>query len=145
MNHLSSFLVALVLVVSSAALIVWHVRIWQQFQAKEMGERERNFRRRQFRRRVQTSALLGLLGGAILLGQLLFRPTQPHWFLVLYWSGVLLLVLWIALLATADMVATAFYYSRERSECAVQQAKLHAELRKARNGESHGHNGNGRA
>ncbi len=132
MNHLSIFVIAVLLVVASAGLIVWHIRTWNQFAAEEPGERELKFRRRQYRRRLQTSTMIGLLGVAIFVGQLLLDTVHSQKFHVYYWIGVLLLVLWILLLAIGDMVATSFYYSRERSDFAVQHAKLQAELRKAR-------------
>jgi UDP-N-acetylmuramyl pentapeptide phosphotransferase/UDP-N-acetylglucosamine-1-phosphate transferase len=135
-HHLSSFLFALALVLTSAALISWHLRMRSVWQEQEMPDRERDFRRRQFRRRIQTSAMLGVLGVAIFVGQLLMG--RVHWVLfpIIYWSCVLLLVLWLALLAVADMVATNFYYSREKSEFAAEQAKLQAELRKFREEEA---------
>ena len=82
----------------------------------ELDAREQNFRRRQYRRRLQTSAMLGVLGGAILVGQLLIAWPASESVLVLYWTGVFLLVLWLALLALADMAATRLYYGRERDK-----------------------------
>ena len=131
MNYLSSIIVSLVLCLSSAGLIVWHVRAGRRLQDAGLEAREQDFRRRQYRRRMQTSVMLGALGVAIFVGQLLLTPATSRWFLVIYWSGVLLLVLWMALLALADMAATSFYYSRERNDCIVAQAKLQGELRQA--------------
>ena len=65
MNYLSSIVVSLVLCVSSAGLLVWHVRAWKRLQDAGIDPRERNFRHRQYRRRMQTSAMLGLLGAAL--------------------------------------------------------------------------------
>ena len=96
----------------------------------EIDSREREFRRRQYRRRMQTSAMLGVLGVAILIGQLLMIWLTSRTFLVIYWSGVLLLLLWVVLLALADMAATAIYYSREKNSYAVEQARLQGELRR---------------
>ncbi len=141
MNYLSSIVVALVLLVSSAGLIAWHVRAWRRLQQGEIEPRERAFRRRQFRRRVQTSAMLGLLGVVILVGQALMIWVTSRMFLVIYWSGVLLLVLWVVLLALADMAATVFYYSREKSNYLVEQAKLQGELRRVRDQEARARNG----
>jgi len=146
MPHLSSFLVATLLVLASVGLIVWHVRTWKRSRHAELAERERNFRLRQLRRRVQTSVMIGLLGVAIFAGQLLLDANTPWKFQVIYWIGVLALVLWIALLAVADMTATSLYYSREKSDFVAEHAKLQAALRKARQEEasaknSRGHNG----
>ena len=84
----------LVLCASSGGLIVWHVRAWKRLQAAEIEPRERDFRRRQYRRRMQTSAMLGVLGVAILVGQLLMLWVVSQLFLAIYWGGVLLLLLW---------------------------------------------------
>ena len=132
MNYLPSIVAALVLCLSSAALIAWHIRAWKRTQAAEIKAREREFRRRQYRRRMQTSGMLGLLGVAIFVGQLLMIAITSRLILVIYWSGVLLLVLWMALLAVADMVATGFYYSREKNNYIVEHARLQGELRRAR-------------
>jgi hypothetical protein len=141
MNDLSSIVVALILVGTSVALIARHVRVWKQLREEELDERELNFRRRQFRRRVQTSAMIGLLGVAIVVGQVLLDVVKSPKLQVYYWIGVLALLLWIVLLAVADMVATSAYYSRERSDLAVGHAKLQVELRKARERAGRRHNG----
>ena len=132
MNHLSSIIVALVLCLSSAALVAWHIRAWKRLQREVIDLRERDFRRRQFRRRMQTSAMLGVLGAAIFVGQLLMPGIVSQLFLVMYWTGVVVLVVWVALLALADMAATSFYYSRERNDYVAEQARLHGELLRAR-------------
>ena len=141
MNYLSSIIVALVLVVSSAGLIAWHIRAWKRLQQEEIDPRERDFRRRQYRRRMQTSAMLGVLGVAIFIGQLLMTWVTSRHVLVIYWSGILVLVLWVALLALADMAATGFYYSREKTDYVVEHAKLQGELRRARDEEAPKRNG----
>ena len=140
MNYLSSILVALVLCISSAGLMAWHIRAWKRLQHAKIDLRELEFRRRQYRRRMQTSAMLGVLGVAIFIGQLLMNRVTTR-LLVIYWSGVLVLVLWMALLALADMVATSFYYSREKNNYVVEHAKLQGELRQAREKEAKVRNG----
>lgn len=140
-NYLSSILVALALCVSSAGLIVWHIRAWKRLQHAEIDARERDFRRRQCRRRIQTSAVLGVLGVAIFIGQWLMIWVPSRLFLVIYWSGVLVLVLWVVLLAVADMAATSLYYSREKNNSIVEHARLQGELRRAREKEAKVRNG----
>jgi len=140
-SQFSSILVALVLCVSSAGLISWHLRGWKRLQATEVGARERDFRRRQIRRRIQTSALLGILGVAIFVGQLLITWAAPQLVLITYWGGVLLLVLWLTILALADMVATSVFYDREKSHSIVEQARLQGELRRAREQAAKARNG----
>ena len=56
MDHLPSYLLAVVLCLAAAILITRHIRAWQRQADEELGERELKFYRRQFRRRIQTSA-----------------------------------------------------------------------------------------
>ena len=141
MSYLSSAIVALVLLVSSVVLIAWHVRVWKRLQREDIEPHERDFRRRQYRRRMQTSAMLGALGTAIFVGQLLMTWVTSRMVLVVYWSSVLLLVLWMVLLALADMAATSFYYCREKNDSLVEHARLQGDLRRARTEEVHVRNG----
>jgi UDP-N-acetylmuramyl pentapeptide phosphotransferase/UDP-N-acetylglucosamine-1-phosphate transferase len=141
MSNLQSIFFALVLCLSSAGLIAWHVRAWKRIQQSDIDQRERNFRHRQYRRRMQTSAMLGLLGVAIFVGQLLMTLATSQLFLVIYWCCVLALLLWMAILAVADMAATSFYYSREKNTYIAEHAKLQGELLRAREEEARRRNG----
>ena len=135
MDYKSTFYVALVLLVAGVGLMVWHIRTWRTFQGVEIDPSEKDFRRHQFRRRMQTSAMLMILGQGIFIGQVLTAWLQSQLFLVLFWSGILLLVLWMALLAVADIIATQQYLSRIRTDFVVHRAKLQAELQKMRSKE----------
>jgi len=88
---------------------------------------ETDYRRRQYFRRMQTSTMLGTLAVAVFVGQWL---TQPPWLGLVFWGGVLLLLVWVGLLALADMLATKHYFGTLRHEHLVEQAKLQAELRR---------------
>jgi hypothetical protein len=128
----SSILVGLLLFAVGAWLMHSHVRTWRtmQQQKTEMEPRERNYRLRQFRRRTQTSAMLGLLGVAILLGHLLSVLSAPPLLMFIFWGGVMLMAVWLGLLAVADMIATRQYFSRLKQDYLIQQARLQAELRR---------------
>ena len=141
MYYFLSVLVALVLCGSSAGLIAGHIRAWRRLQGAEIDQGERHFRCRQYRRRMQTSAMLGVLGVAIFVGQLLMIWITSWLLLAIYWSGLLLLVLWVVLLAVADMTASVFFYSREKNSCLAEQAKLQGELRQAQDEEAPARNG----
>lgn len=129
------------LCVSSAGLIAWHIRAWRRLQDAEVDPRERDFRHRQYRRRMQTSAMLGLLGVAIFVGQMLMAWPASRLLLVIYWSGVLVLVLWVVLLALADMTATSIYFSQEKNKSLVEHARLQGELQRAREKQAKVRNG----
>jgi hypothetical protein len=134
----SSILISLVLLLSSGGLMAWHVAAWRRLWSHEAEARERHYRRRQFVRRMQTSAMLGLLGVAIIVGQVLTPWLRSLMFTVLFWGGVLVLVLWMGLLALADIVATQQHFGRLHNETLVERAKLQAEARRLQAGRGNG-------
>jgi hypothetical protein len=139
MDLWSSALVSSLLVACAAGLMVWHVGAWRAAGRGQWDAAEHDYRRRQFRRRMQTSAMLGVAGAAIFVGQLLVPWAGSALFTVLFWGGTVLLLLWIALLAVADIVATKYHFGRLRHDNLVEQARLQAEIRRLqaarRNGE----------
>ncbi len=128
----SSILVALVLFVAAGWLVDAHMRTWYRVQKRrnELDPRELDYRARQFRRRMQTSAMLGLIGTGILVGQLISLLSVPRWLVLLVWLAVLVLVVWILLLALADMISTRFYFSKLKQDYVTQEARIQAELRR---------------
>ncbi len=128
----SSILVGLLLIVAAWWLVRLHVEGWRELhrRARDMAPEEYDFRRRQLRRRTQTSALLGLIGLGMLIGRLLIVWRAPPTAILAYWAGIVLLVLWLGLLAVADMVATRLYFTRLRRDYLVERARLEAELRR---------------
>jgi hypothetical protein len=128
----SSALFALVLWTAAAWLMNSHLRDWREVLRKkdELEQEEFDFRRQQFRRRMQTSAMLGVVGTAMLAGGLLML-IWPHPLVVtVFWGGVMLLVLWLGLLALADMAWTRFHFSRLKRNHLAEEARLQAELRR---------------
>lgn len=105
---------AVVLAGLSAALVWWHLASWRALRETDLDPEEFDYRRRQFRRRMQTSLMLGAVGVAILIGSRISPQAHPSLF-VFYWWGVGLLVIWVALLAVADMISTRQYIGRLRS------------------------------
>src|SRR5688572_32426219 len=97
-----SFVAAAVLLAVSALLIARHLATWRRFAATLRDADERDFRWRQFRRRVQTSGLLGTVGLAILLGEVLPWPVAK----LVCWGAAVSFTVWMMLLAVADLVAT---------------------------------------
>jgi len=128
----SSILVGLLLVFAAGWFARWHVSAWRELgeRASQLDPEELDFRRRQLRRRTQTSAMLGLVGIGMLVGRLLIVWRAHPTLILLFWGGVVLLVLWLGLLAVADMVATRYYFSRLRQNYLVEQARLQAQLRR---------------
>ncbi len=134
----SSTLVSSFLLLCAVGLMVVHRRTWHGAQQRALEPREFDYYRRQYRRRMQTSAMLGLLAAAIFVGQWITRPATLAF---AYWGGVLLVLGWVGLLALADMLATKQHFARLRREHFVEQAKLHAELRRIQAARSNGETG----
>ena len=130
MDIWSSALISGFLLLCAVGLMFSHVRTWRRFRQQPRDAEQRDYRRRQFRRRMQTSAMLGLLAVALFVGDALTAWTQSTCFSLCFWGGVLLVVLWVGLLAVADIWATKHYYDRLRHSYLVERAKLQAELRR---------------
>jgi len=115
--------------------MVWHVRSWRAQQSAGLAPEELDYRRRQFRRRMQTSALLALIALALPLGVWLLQH-EPHegsiWAKAgaVFWGGVILLVMCLAVLAVADMWATKRFFGNIRHDFRVEKARLESELRR---------------
>ena len=103
-----------------------------------MDDAERDYHRRQFRRRMQSSGMLGVLAVGIFLGQWIAEVARPA-IVFIFWGGVALVVVWVALLAVADIVATKHHYGRLRQGVLIEQAKLQAQLRRMQEARRNGH------
>ncbi len=135
-----SLLVSLFLLLAAIGLTVMHVRTWRSFRGLELEPDESSYRWRQFRRRMQSSGMLGLLAVAIFVGQWIESPPFAPLVVLLFWAGTLVLVVWLALLAMADIVSTKHYFSQVHRDCLVEQAKLKAEIHRIKS-----FRGNGKA
>ncbi|MDH3717327.1 MAG: hypothetical protein OES79_04330 [Planctomycetota bacterium] len=129
---------ALLLIAISAGLVIAHVYAWRGERSRQEAEsgQDCDFAWRKFRRRMQASLMIGVTGLAIMAGNWL--PADPLVHLV-YWAGVILWVVWIALLALADGLATQHHFRRLRNEQLVEEAQLRRQL------QQHQHKGNGHA
>ena len=121
----------------AAVLILSHVLSWQKFQQEAAGKDkiETDYRARQYRRRLQVSAMLGIAAVAMLIGLLISWRDYPSVF-VFWWTGIVVLVGWIILLAMADALATRRFFRRVRQERAVEEARWQAKLNRPRSTES---------
>jgi len=111
----------LILIFVSLALIGSHLFARSQHEVGELDEMEQAYRGLQFRRRMKTSVLIGAVGLAVLGGEGVDGPPLE----ALYWSGVLLVVVWIVILAVADVASTQSYFlavhqQRIQDETALQ-------------------------
>jgi hypothetical protein len=120
--------VSLVLLLAAAGLIVSHIRSWREYVRLEANAEDFDYRRRQYRRRMQTSAMLGILGIAVPAGYLLTLWLDSGWFAVAYWTAIMGLAFWVVLLALVDIWATKHHFGRLRDKCFIERVKLEAEL-----------------
>ena len=109
------------------ALLVSHWRTWRSAGLHSTNESERSYQRRRFRRRMQTSAMLALAGVALVIGQLIPPQAHPSLF-VFFWTGVVLLLFWVVLLALADAAATRSHVGRLLRERTAERSRLEQEL-----------------
>ena len=113
-----------VIVGVAVALLVRHARVWQRARTANLSAGELQFSFAQYRRRMQTSTMLAVVGGMIGGGPWVVAPLA----VLLYWLGVIVLVVWIVLLAGADMLATRMHFAQLETEQHLRQIKLHAAL-----------------
>jgi hypothetical protein len=130
---------SLCLLAVSTVLIWTHLRAWKSIQAAEPDESERQFGRGQFRRRATASSVIGMIGIALLASPRIMDPTRFSFWL--YWVGLLLAVMAIAILAIIDLISTRLYYRRLHHSGLVEQAVLKAKLKRL---QAHRRNGDHR-
>ncbi len=128
---------SLFLLIAAVGLMGWHQKSWKTVYGIEQDAKELDFHWRQFRRRMQCSAMLVFLAVAVFVGQWI---TAPPLLVILFWSGTLLIVAWLILLAVADIIVTVHHFQGLRADCLVEQAKLKAEAKRIK-----AVGGNGRA
>ncbi|MCC6125535.1 MAG: hypothetical protein IT426_11275 [Pirellulales bacterium] len=139
MSFLPSALFSLLLLLVSGGLMLAHRRSWKAFRREEMPQEEFDYRRRQFRRRMQASGAIGIVGIALFVGVAFFLGRESlasgienAAAIAAYWFAVLLLTVWMALLAFADVWASRRYVDRILDRDLREQTKLHAGLYRQR-------------
>ena len=130
-----SHLVFAALLLVASGLLLWiHTRAWRAARSEELDEREFDFRRRQFRRRMQASAMIGIVGIAVVVSLAI-----KDWMMTaILWLVVLSLVVWMLVLALADMASSYFYYHQIRAQHTAEHASLQAQLERIRRREGNG-------
>jgi hypothetical protein len=119
-----SLLVCLGLVAIGVFMIRGHLRSWAARQAEGISDpADLLHYHSQFRRRVQTSALIALIGVLIFVGDVISKQIGPGLFGV-YWIGVLALVGYLVLLAILDGLATATHTRAALARLRAQRRQL---------------------
>lgn len=93
----------------------------------------KTFADRQLRRRLQVSAMLGIVGVMIPLGDQLeqFFRGRPGLFFI-YWVVVLILVAWSVLMALGDWLSASAYSSLVNIQLRQERKQLEVEVRRYR-------------
>jgi hypothetical protein len=105
-------------------LLAAHITGWVRARAHLKNALDLRFARGRFIRRVQASGMIVVLSVAIPLSD---RISSPRGVLA-YWMVVLLIVVWLSLLALADLLASQWHLGREWRQNREQSARLIAEL-----------------
>ncbi len=112
-----------VLVVLGVGMMISHRRSWKR-QQDEVGasDADRIHYANRFRRRMQTSALIAIVGVLLGLGDVfIWRFGVPA--ATLFWMVMLILVCWIAVLAVGDMTSV---HSHSKNQLASLEAHRRA-------------------
>ena len=126
------------LAILSLGLLWRHRHFWQTIDLDKLESQEQTYFRRQYRRRVSTSAMIGIVGLAIIAAHWVISPVLVY----VYLAGLMLAVCSILLMALLDFWSTRSFLYDMRRRHSRQRAELEAEvhrLRKAR--ETHEGNG----
>ncbi len=116
------------LVAASIGLTAWHLRALRAADHGGLGEQEQTFHTRRFRRRAQASIMVGVIG-LLLLGELWLKDPRV---MLLYWSGVVLLLLWLLLLAASDWLASRVHFRGQLNRLQQDRTLIQAEIDKLR-------------
>ena len=103
------------------------------FQSADISDEELRYLERRNRRRMQTSGLLVLIGVLIPLGdEILPMSHAPGWFAV-YWTTVLLLTIWVAVLGVSDLVSTSTHGKAALARVNKKRRELEHEVQQLTN------------
>ena len=122
------------LMVVSGVLLATHNRSWRQAQSEDHDDKATDFHWRRYRRRMQASAMIGIVGLTVGIGAWI----EDTLLSAIYWSVVFLIVVWIVILAAADLVSSRFFLNQIRDQHTAEHAALQAELDRIRSRESNG-------
>ncbi len=124
------------LVALGIAMMIAHWRSWKRQQIEaDTNDTERAHYANRYRRRMQTSALIAVVGLLLALGDVfIWRFGVPA--ATLFWMVMLILVCWIAVLAVGDMTAIQSHSKNQLADLEAHRRVLEQELAeiRARNG-----------
>jgi uncharacterized Tic20 family protein len=126
------------LVLLGAGMMIGHVRTWKnQRQDESLLDSDRRYLRNRYLRRMQTSAVVAIVGCLIGIGDAFIWQLGPA-IATFYWMFVIMLVFWIALLAIGDLTSVRTHSQTAMSQLESTRKELEAELAR------HRHRSNGK-
>ena len=123
-HWMPSFLVCIALVALGGFMIRGHLRSWAERQSQGISDpADLLHYHGQYRRRLQTSALITLIGILIFVGDVISEQIGPQLF-GWYWVVVLALVAYLVLLAILDGLSTASHTRAALARLRAQRRQL---------------------
>lgn len=129
---MGSILLGLLLVALGAVLMARQWTAWRRDERRSAHARQ--FARRQFQRRMRVAGLLVLLGVFFLLDRFV---ADPYW-RIAYWGLAALVVMWLIVLAAADVLRTREHFARASSEFLAHGAALREQIERLPRDDSDG-------
>ncbi|MCH7686792.1 MAG: hypothetical protein IH899_08945 [Planctomycetes bacterium] len=131
------------LVVLGVLMIRSHLRTWRRHRDdSSLAERELQYYFAQYRRRMQTSAIIALLGVLLFVGDVVLPRVLPEEYFVgvfgIYWIVVLCLTLWIVVLAWGDVTAIRIHSKTVLNRHLRKQRELEEQLAELKKRHSNG-------
>jgi len=124
-----SAFVGAAIIITGVLVMRSHYYTWQKQKADpDIDDREREHLRRRYRRRLQATGLLVVIGILIPLGDIeVLFVNRPVLFAV-HWFTVIGLVMWVGLLAVADLASTRAHSRVSLSRLQQKQRELEREV-----------------
>lgn len=132
------------LIVLGVLMIRSHLRTWRRHRddSSSLAERELQFYFAQYRRRMQTSAIIALLGVLLFVGDVVLPRVLPDEDFVevfsIFWTVVLCLTLWIVVLAWGDVTAIRVHSKTVLNRHLGKQRELEEQLTELKKRHSNG-------
>ena len=123
-----------------------HVQAWRaEKNDPTIEDDQRTFFYKRYRRRMQTSAMIAVIGVLIPFGVLVLRPglfadaQQQVRVFTFFWASVLLLAVWVILLGVGDLLSTSAQSRVALARIRLKQRELEQQIAEIRRRHSNGH------
>jgi hypothetical protein len=124
LHWIPSLLVCVSLVTIGVFMIRGHIRGWAERQAEGITDpADLLHYHSQYRRRIQTSALIVIIGVLVFVGDVISKPIGVRLFGI-YWAVVLALVAYLIVLAILDGLSTASHTRAALARLRAQRRQL---------------------